>query len=232
MPKIVGIIGGMGPESTIALMRKVVALTPAQREQEHIRMLVDNRPEIPDRTEFILGNGPSPLPFLQDSARLLSKAGADMIAIACNTAHFFIEKIREVVDVPVPDMLQLLANELKERYPPGAPLGLLATSGSLRIGLFEKYLGNFSLVIPSETVQREWVMEAIYGKQGIKAGGNLEKNRQKLLQALETLKMGNPRCFIAGCTEVGLALEGISPEIPLINPLDILAKEIVSQSLG
>jgi aspartate racemase len=222
----------MGPESTIALMRKVVALTPAPKEQEHLRMLVDNRPEIPDRTDYISGKGPSPLPLLQDSARLLSKAGADLIAIACNTAHYFIGEIREVVDVPVPDMLQLLANELEERYPPGARLGLLATSGSLRGGLFEKYLGDFSLVIPSERVQGELVMDAIYGKEGIKTGGDMGANRRKLLQAVESLKMGNPRCIIAGCSEVGLALEGVSVEIPVVNPLDILAGEIVAMAVG
>jgi aspartate racemase len=222
----------MGPESTIALMRKIVARTPAAKEQEHLRMLVDNRPEIPDRTDYISGKGPSPLPLLQDSARLLSKAGADLIAIACNTAHYFIREIREVVDVPVPDMLQLLANELDKRYPPGARLGLLATSGSLRSGLFEKYLGDFSLVIPSERVQGELVMDAIYGKEGIKAGGDMGANRKKLLQAVESLKMGSPRCIIAGCSEVGLALEGVSLEIPVVNPLDILAGEIVAMAVG
>jgi aspartate racemase len=136
------------------------------------------------------------------------------------------------VDVPVPDMLQLLAKELEKRYPPGARLGLLATSGSLRSGLFEKYLGNFSLVIPSERVQRELVMEAIYGEEGIKAGGDMGANRKKLLQAVENLRMGNPRCIIAGCSEVGLALEGVSLEIPVINPLDILAGEIVAMAVG
>jgi aspartate racemase len=230
MSKIVGIIGGMGSESTIELMRKVVALTPANQEQEHLRMLVDNRPEIPDRTAFILGEGPSPLPFLQDSTRLLGKSGAELITIACNTAHYFIEEIQEVVDVPILNMLQLLADELEQHFPPGSPLGLLATSGALKIRLFEKYLHKFSLVIPPEREQQKWVMEAIYGAKGIKAGGNMTLNRRKILKATDSLKLGNPRSIIAGCTEVGLALEGVSLEIPVINPLDILAKEIVRQS--
>lgn len=230
MPKIIGIIGGMGPESTIELMRKVVALTPANREQEHLRMLVDNRPEIPDRTAFILGEGPSPLPLLQDSARLLGKSGAELIAIACNTAHYFIEEIQEVTDVPVLNMLQLLTDELEQHYPPGAPLGLLATNGALKIGLFEKYLYKFSLIIPSDRIEQKWVMEAIYGVKGIKAGGKMTTNRRKILKAIDSLQLSNPHCIIAGCTEVGLALEGVSLQIPIINPLDILAKEIVRQS--
>lgn len=231
MSKIVGIIGGMGPESTIELMRKVIALTPANKDQEHLRMLVDNRPEIPDRTAFILGDGPSPLPLLQESARLLGKSGAELIAIACNTAHYFIEEIQEVTDVLVLNMLQLLAAELEQLYPPGALLGLLATSGALKIGLFEKYLYKFSLILPSERVQQKWVMETIYGVKGIKAGGRMASNRRKILKAINSLKLGNPRCIIAGCTEIGLALEGVSLEIPVINPLDILAKEIVRQAI-
>lgn len=232
MPKIVGILGGMGPESTIALMQKIVALTPAQKEQDHIRMLIDNRPQIPDRTDYLLGRGPSPLPMLQESARLLSKWGAELIAVACNTAHYFIEEIRQVVDAPVLDMLRLLAEEVKQRYPTNAAFGMLVTSGSRRSGLFRKYLPGFTLIFPPEQVQEELIQEAIYGAQGVKAGGDLAINREKILRAIQTLQERQPVCLIAGCTEIGLALEGISLEIPVINPLDLLAREIVTQAAG
>lgn len=232
MPKTVGIIGGMGPESTIALMQKIVALTPAKKEQDHIRLLIDNRPQIPDRTEYLLGRGPSPLPMLLESARLLGKWGAELIAIACNTAHYFIGEIQEAVNAPVLDMLRLLAAELERRYPPEAALGILATSGSRRSGLFEKYLPAFTLIFPPEQVQEDLIREVIYGAQGIKAGGDLAANREKILRAVQTLKDRRPVCLIAGCTEIGLALEGVSLEIPAVNPLDLLAREIVAQAAG
>lgn len=232
MPKTVGIIGGMGPESTIALMQKIVALTPAKKEQDHIRLLIDNRPQIPDRTEYLLGQGPSPLPMLLESARLLGKWGADLIAVACNTAHYFIKEIQEAVDAPVLDMLQLLAEELERRYPPGAALGVLATGGSRRSGLFEKYLPGFKLIFPPEQVQEELIREAIYGAAGIKTGGELTANREKILRAIQTLEDQHPVCLIAGCTEIGLALEGVSLAVPAINPLDLLAREIVAQAAG
>ena len=86
MPKTVGILGGMGPKSTVELMAKIIDFTPAQKDQDHIRILVDNRPQIPDRTNCILGNGPSPLSMMQESVQMLEKWGAEMVAIACNTA--------------------------------------------------------------------------------------------------------------------------------------------------
>ncbi|NIV11270.1 MAG: amino acid racemase [Aliifodinibius sp.] len=231
MRKTAGIIGGMGPESTFELMRLVVENTPVQTEQDHIRMLVDNRPEIPDRTEFILGKGPSPVPLLQDSARELSRWGADFLAIACNTAHYFIKEIKEVVDIPVLNMLQLVRNKIERQFPPGTIIGLLATTGSLRVQLFHQYLKTYSILTPVDEIQENLVMEAIYGQRGIKAGGDFAANQQKILQALEHLKLSGPRCIIAGCTEVGLALKTNSIGIPILNPLFLLAEEIVKEAI-
>lgn len=228
--KTAGILGGMGPLSTVELLRKIINLTPATVEQDHIHMLVDNRPQIPDRTCFILGEGPSPLPWLRESARKLELWGADFLAIACNTAHYFIAGIQAAVNIPVLNMLQLLAEALKQQYPAGTPLGLLATSGSLRSRIFQNYLAGFSVILPPEEVQQERVMRAIYGNQGIKAGGDMAANQQRLLEAVEILQIAGAACIVAGCTEIGMALEEVPPAIPIINPLDILAKQIVSEA--
>lgn len=228
MSKIVGIIGGMGPMSTVELMRKIIARTPARREQDHLRLLVDNRPEIPDRTEFLLGKGPSPVPYLQESARLLEQWGAQLLGIACNTAHAFVQDIQQVVSIPVLNMLDLLAQKLQSQLPPGAPVVLLATTGSIRTGLFQRHLPDFKLLVPESNAQEELVMKAVYGEQGVKAGGDLEKNRALILQALESLKSANPKAIIAGCTEIGMLLENTLLDLPVYNPLDALAEEIVA----
>lgn len=232
MTKIVGILGGMGPLSTVELMRKVILYTPARVEQEHIRMLVDNRPQIPDRSAYILGKGSSPLPMLQESARLLEKWGAEFVSIPCNTAHIFIDEIRRSIKIPLLDMLLLLSQKLEKEYSSGAPVGLLTTNGALRSKLFEKYLKRFTLVLPSARVQEYWVMAAVYGEQGIKSGGELSLNRTKILKAIESLEHKEPAVVVAGCTEVGLAVEGASVRVPVVNPLDILAREIVRQVSG
>ncbi|HDH63258.1 MAG TPA: amino acid racemase, partial [Firmicutes bacterium] len=93
--KTVGIIGGMGPEATLDLFYKIIKNTPAKKDQEHIHLIIDNYPQIPDRTQFILGKGENPLPYLLRSANLLENAGVDAICMPCNTAHFFVDDIRK-----------------------------------------------------------------------------------------------------------------------------------------
>ena len=93
--KVIGVLGGMGPEATIDLFQKIVKLTPAKKDQEHIRIIIDNNPKIPDRTKAILYNGENPLPELVKTAQNLERAGADFIIIACNTAHYYFHKIQK-----------------------------------------------------------------------------------------------------------------------------------------
>jgi len=229
--KVVGILGGMGPLSTVELMRKVIEKTSVEIEQDHIRMLVDNRPQIPDRTEFILGGGPSPVPMLQESARQLEKWGAEFLAIPCNSAHAFFEQIQKAVNIPVLDMIDLVRLELDKHFPPGASIGLLATTGTLKMNLYQQYLKRYNLLIPDEKTQQELVMEAIYGEDGIKATGSSPHTQSKLLKAIDSLLPGQPVAIIAGCTETELALESAKLQIPIFKPLDILANEIVRQAL-
>ncbi|GAJ09165.1 unnamed protein product, partial [marine sediment metagenome] len=88
--KIIGILGGMGPEATIDLFYKIIKFNPSEKDQDHLRIIIDNNPKIPDRTAAILGKGEDPLPALQETARNLEKAGANFIIIPCNTAHYFL----------------------------------------------------------------------------------------------------------------------------------------------
>jgi aspartate racemase len=226
MSKIVGILGGMGPMSTIDLMRKVTEGTPVQKEQDHIRMLVDSRPQIPDRTAAILGRGPSPAPMLQESARLLERWGAELLAIPCNSAHAFLPRIREAVDVEVLDMIGLVGRELSERFSPGTPVALLATTGTRQARIYHDRIPDFSLLTPPDPVQEELVMGAIYQ---VKVEDQVSAPRGKLLEALESLDPA-PAAAIAGCTEVELALEGAELPIPILLPMNLLAREIVERA--
>jgi aspartate racemase len=227
--KIVGIIGGMGPESTIRLMDKIVKYTPVKREQDHIRLIVDNNPGIPDRTEYLLGNGPSPLPMLIESARLLQDDGAQLIAIACNTAHVFIQDIGKEIRPPILDMLALTVGKLEKQFPPDSRFILLTTSGSLAINLFQKYLNRFQLKIPNDGQQNE-IMKIIYGEAGIKCAGDTKTNRIKIQKIIKELMEPNLSGIIAGCTEIGLILEDQIYDLSVIDPLDVLAREIVHRA--
>lgn len=228
--KTVGIIGGMGPLSTIELMNKIYLRTPVVKEQDHLRLLIDNRPQIPDRTDYILGRGPSPLPQLQESARLLEKWGADFIAIACNTAHLFYDDIAKEVKISILNMLAILNSYLGKQKSDESPIALLTTTGAIESKLFQSYLKKHHLIVPRETIQKKYVMEAIYGERGVKTNGVSRQNKSDLLKAIEDISRQSPALIIAGCTEIGLILQEMQVGIEILNPLDILADEIVLQA--
>lgn len=223
MSKTVGILGGMGPMSTVDLMRKITEKTPVEHERDHLRLLVDSRPQIPDRPAALLGRGESPVPMMQESARQLEAWGAQLIAIPCNTAHGFLAEVQEAVGVQVLDMIGLVAQELGKRLPRGAPVGLLATSAAVEARVFHDKLPDFRLVVPDPEVHRELVAGAILQ---VKLEDGMEAPRRKLLRAVDTLHPA-PSAVVAGCTEVELALADAITPFPVILPMEVLAQEIV-----
>jgi aspartate racemase len=226
MSKVVGILGGMGPMSTVDLMRMVTERTPVRSEREHLRMLVDSRPQIPDRPAALLGTGESPVPMMQESARMLEKWGAELIAIPCNTAHGFLEDVQAAVDVEVLDMIGLVGRRLTRDLPDGSPVGLLATAAAGQARVFHDKLPRFQLVTPAPDIHQELVAGAILQ---VKLEDAVVEPRSKLLRAVETLRP-KPRALIAGCTEVELALAGAETALPIILPMTLLAQEIVDRA--
>ena len=111
----VGVLGGMGPEATVDFMTRVLAATPARVDQEHIRMLVDHNPGIPDRHAAIAGTGPDIGPELAAMARGLEAAGADFLVMVCNTAHAYTEAIRTAVSIPFVSIVDVVMAAVAER---------------------------------------------------------------------------------------------------------------------
>lgn len=226
MAKIVGILGGMGPMSTADLMRMVTEKTPVMHEREHLRMLIDSRPQIPDRPAALLGTGPSPVPMLQESARMLEAWGADLIAIPCNTAHGFLSDVQAAVGIEVLDMIGIVGREISRMFPDGAPIGLLSTTAAQKLRIFHDRMPQFNLVVPEASVQEELVAGAILQ---VKLEDAVEEPRRKLLEAIESLEPA-PLAVIAGCTEVELAFQGAGGPVPIFRPMDLLAEEIVTRA--
>ena len=105
MKKSIGILGGMGPMATADLFQKIVALTGANGDNEHIRVYIDSNASIPDRTAAILDGGEDPLPAMTDSLRKLEACGADCIIMPCNTAHYFLPRLVEISERPFVSMI-------------------------------------------------------------------------------------------------------------------------------
>ena len=159
--KTVGIIGGMGPEATVDFMAKVIKKTPAQIDQQHLHMLVDNNPQIPNRLDAILNNGQTPGPILAQIALQLEKWGADILAMPCNTAHYYFSEVERAVQIPVLSIIDETIKVLKEKNVNS--VGLLASAGTLKTRLYHNKLeaANIKVVIPSEAYQ-EKVTQSIY----------------------------------------------------------------------
>jgi aspartate racemase len=212
--------------STVDLMRMITEKTPARHEREHLRILVDSRPQIPDRPAALLGDGESPVPMMQESARLLEKWGAELLAIPCNTAHGFLAQVQEAVDVEILDMIGLVGRALARIVPGGTPVGLLATAATGKARVFHDKLPGYEVVTPTADVHDALVAPAILQ---VKLEHAVEGPRRKLLQAVETLRPA-PRAIVAGCTEVELALAEAPAPVPVILPMALLAQEIVDRA--
>ena len=226
MAKIVGILGGMGPMSTADLMRKVTEKTPVRHEWEHLRMLIDSRPQIPDRPAGLLGTGPSPVPMLQESARMLEVWGAELIAIPCNTAHGFLADVQAAVRIEVLDMIGIVGREISKSFSDGVPIGLLSTTAAQELRIFHDRMPQFNLVVPETSAQEHLVAGAILQ---VKLEDTVEEPRRKLLEAIKTMDPA-PEALIAGCTEVELAFQGGGDPVPIFRPMDLLAEEIVTRA--
>jgi aspartate racemase len=232
--KIIGILGGMGPEATSDFFTRIVKGTKVKQDQDHLRILIDNNPKIPNRTLAIQGKGPSPLPELIRSARLLERAGADFIVIPCVTAHYFFTPLRQGVGIPVLHIVEETGKWVRSRLKKVRKIGLLATTGTLQSGLFQKSFApsKIEMILPDPGTQDTLVMEAIFGKQGIKAVGPSRKSKGLLLRASRRLIRQGAQAILTGCTEIPLALKDGDLPVPVIDPVAILVQATLKEARG
>ncbi|HEY8498235.1 MAG TPA: amino acid racemase [Limnochordales bacterium] len=228
--KTIGILGGMGPEATADLFLRIIRLVPAARDQDHPRVIIDSNPQIPDRTAAIRGEGPSPLPALVETARNLERAGAQLIAMPCNSAHAWYDPLAAAVGVPVLHMIRLTAQETARRVEGRGPVLLLATTGTVQSGLYQQACGELGLdvQVPAPDHQAR-VMEAIY----LVKAGKAATARPLALEviAAESARL-RPAAIILGCTELPLVVRPDDVEEPLVDSTDVLARAAVQAALG
>jgi aspartate racemase len=231
--KIIGILGGMGPEATIDLFTRIVKGTRVKKDQDHLRILIDNNPKIPNRTLAIQGKGPNPLPLLIKSAKTLEEAGADFIAIPCVTAHHFYDPLQKKIKVPILHIVEETVNDVQTRLKKIHKIGLLATTGTLQSGLFQRAFSNSSIgiVLPDPRVQKNYVMKAVFGKNGIKAMGPSKESKRLIIEASRGLIKQGAQAVVAGCTEIPLVLKDGDLSVPVVDPVAILAGVAIRKAL-
>lgn len=219
----------MGPAATVDLMGKIVKVAKVSRDQEHPRIIVDNNPKIPDRTTAILGKGPSPLPMMVQSAKLLEAAHVDFIIIPCVTAHYFYAKLQEQIATPILHIVKETVKYLQLRYPDAKKVGLIASSGTVHSGLFAEtcIAANLELIAPSSENQTTKVMKAVYD---IKATGPSDATTTLVRDAAEALIVNGAQVIIAGCTEIPLVLVDGDIAVPVVDPLTVLAERAAMEA--
>jgi aspartate racemase len=139
---MLGVLGGMGPMATVDFLGKVVQNTPAACDQDHIQMVVCSAANIPDRSAAILGEGADPFPAIRDALRRLEAAGATCIAIPCNTAHHWHAALQAETSVPILHIVDAVADTLVGQGREGGCIGVLATDGTVRAGIYPKRLAQ------------------------------------------------------------------------------------------
>jgi aspartate racemase len=220
--KTVGVIGGMGPAATVEFLARLVRATPAARDGDHLHVLVDSDPAIPSRTAAILEGGPSPAPRLCAIARGLERAGAELLAMPCNTAHAYLESIRAAVEIPALDMLAETAVRVDAE-----PVGLLATEAAIRAGLYDKAfrVRGIRAISPRVEDQKEvtWLIAAV------KAGDALDALRPRLQRVVSRMARDGACAVVIGCTEISL-LHDAGSSLPGIDALDCLVGATVREA--
>jgi aspartate racemase len=231
--KTVGVLGGMGPEATAYFFTLLIKNTSASRDADHVPVIVCSLPRIPDRTRAILHGGRSPLPFLVRGVQALARAGADFAVMPCVSAHHFYPELAARSPIPVVHLLVETAAAVRKRFPGIKKIGLLATTGTSRSGIVEEAFraAGIKLLLPDGRGQQR-VMNAIYGKRGIKAGMSAGAAREALLAVAADLVRRGARGIVAGCTEVPLAIGAGDLSVPFIDPMRIVARACIRKAGG
>lgn len=222
MSKIIGIIGGMGPLASIDLQRRIIENTKASCDQEHLHVITDCNTQIPDRTAAILAGGEDPLPRLTESALRLVLAGAQVLIMGCNTAHYYFDALREQVEIPFLSMPESAVQEAIDR---GARrVCILSTTGTQAVGLYEKLCKEKGLEV-SELDEEESIllMRVIYG---VKAG-EMGYGTEEMKQLLDKKQKEGVELFLLACTELPIYFYINQLEAPYVDATQAIAREAI-----
>jgi aspartate racemase len=227
--KTIGILGGMGPEATLDLFSKIVANTPAAKDQDHLRVVIDSNPMVPDRTAAILKGGESPVPAMKAGIAALKRAGADFVVIPCVSAHFFLDELQREAELPILSMFDVTAEHIRRHHPNIQRVGMLATSGTLQGGRFRETLERVGIetLAPAEPDQ-ERVMAAIYEIKGAPGGRGRDVIGAEIRKISGRMLQRGAQGVVAGCTEIPLILKPGDIDVPVFDTLLLLARAAIA----
>ncbi|MDQ2955857.1 MAG: amino acid racemase [Actinomycetota bacterium] len=221
-----GVLGGMGPLATAHFYQQLIALTPAERDQDHLPVVLWADPSVPDRTAAVLGQGDSPVPAMLRGIRWLQAAGTDLVAVPCNTAHAFFDQIVTHTEVRLIDMVLESVRTAQCEQPAAGKVGVLCTEGTRVAQLYERAARtqDVELVQVDARTQRRSVDVAIGLVKARPADHDaLAAAAEHITLAAARLVELGAEVVIAACTEIPLVMSGASRIVPMIDSTGCLA---------
>ena len=226
--RIVGILGGMGPEATILLQQRVLAAVQAGDDSDHLPLLIDMNPQVPSRIAHLIEQtGEDPGPTLAGMAKRLESAGATALGMPCNTAHHYAGAITSAVSIPFLNMVDLSVTQAALHLQRGDSIGLLASPAVQSAGVFNAAMARAGLraVWPDDEAR---MLKAI---REIKTQGPTPQARQILLDAAHELTEKGAALLFVACSEFSLFARDLPDHLPVIDTIDILAAAIHKHTL-
>lgn len=223
---VVGVLGGMGPEATVDFMSSVIRLTAAQKDQDHLRMIVDHNPGVPDRQAAMHGDRSAVSRVLTDMALGLEAAGAELLVMPCNTAHVFMDDVLPKLHVPFLHIVDETVRDISATSPGAKKVGVMATTVCVESNIYQRSLaaGGCQAVLPDGKEQQE-LMELIFR---IKRGDKGDDIRSRMRDIASGLVAGGAEVVVAGCTEIPLVLSAGDIDVPFISSTEVLARRTVA----
>jgi len=224
--QLVGVIGGMGPDATIDFMSRVLQETPGTRDQDHVRMLIEQNPHIPSRQLAMRGEGENPGPVIAAMAARLEAAGADFLVMPCNLAHAWQSDIQATVSIPFVSIIDVSVKSALDRSDDDGAVGLLTTPGCFAAGLYQRALADVGRPVIVQTPDE--LDETLSLVEKIKGGDKSHDVATGLRLLAEKLIARGAKVLIAACTEFPLVLDESMFDVGYVSSTDELARKTVA----
>lgn len=223
--KTIGILGGMGPYATVAFFQKLLDLTSAKKDWDHLRIIIDNNPHIPSRSRYFIYDEESPVEGMVNSCRKLQQYPVDVIAIPCNSACYFIEEVQQNIDIPILNIIEITSNLLASKYPKVRKVAVLGGAITYNKKTYENFLKKNNIEYIHHDKKFQIIVENLIEK--IKLNDISEELREEFYNLLEQLKdLYGIHGVILGCTEFGCLMD-LKTSIKIVDSSTELANYIV-----
>ncbi len=229
VPQRLGVLGGMGPLAGAAFALRVVQLTPAENDQQHIPVLLCNDPAVPDRSSALMGHGPSPLPAMLRGIHTLLAGGVDCIAIPCNTAHLWFDELQAASTVRLFHIVESVTADLRRQGVMHGKVGILGTPATIATGLYQRHLqaAGYAPIEPTPAEVQRCCVPAISAVKG----NRIDEAFEPAAEGIRLLARRGANAVVLGCTELPLAVPAARRGefgVVLTDSIDALARQAIA----